>query len=336
MENLYSRHGFPPLNYHHHHNTTNDDEGILSLVVVLGSSISLVGLVFAFITYSLFSDLRNLSGTNLMNFLAALFMSQLLYVIGVGGIEDTDLCLSIAFALHYLHSAVFCWLLLMVYNMNRDFRDTINIVPTLDPNITRTFVKYSIFGWGCPLVFLAFALFLQWDSIDGHWRNTQRLQHFNCWFLNDSVFFNAFATPVCTLVFLKLYFVCKSYITMKYCVSLQVNIKMKEKMKKKRTLQIHLYLKMITVVTVILFLSIFVKITKSQTVWIVFNIAHSLQGILIVIIVTCNSQVMNIYSHSMKLHKNTFYNSMFIKRSRHLSRSASLQMLTWEPLPDAI
>lgn len=35
---------------------------------------------------SLFSDLRNLSGTTLMNLLAALFMTQLLYVIGVGGV----------------------------------------------------------------------------------------------------------------------------------------------------------------------------------------------------------------------------------------------------------
>ncbi|XP_008481000.1 adhesion G-protein coupled receptor G6-like [Diaphorina citri] len=250
--------------------------------------------------------------------------------------EDSDLCLSIAFALHYLHAAVFTWLLLMVFNMNRDFRDTINIVPTLDPNITRTFVKYSLFGWGFPLVLLAFAFFLQWENTDGQWRSTQRLQHFNCWFLNDSVFFNAFATPVCTLVFLKLYYICKSYVTMKYCVSLQVDAKMKEKMKKKRTLQICLYLKMISVVTTILFLSIFVKITKSSTIWIMFNIAHSLQGILIVIIVTCDSQVMNIYTHTMKIHKNTFYNSMFTKRSRHLSRSASLQMLTWEPLPDAI
>jgi hypothetical protein len=38
---------------------------------------------------SLFSDLRNLSGTALMNLLAALFMAQLLYVIGVGGVQVT-------------------------------------------------------------------------------------------------------------------------------------------------------------------------------------------------------------------------------------------------------
>lgn len=37
--------------------------------------------------YSLFSDLRSLAGTTLLSLLATLFMSQLLFVIGVGGIQ---------------------------------------------------------------------------------------------------------------------------------------------------------------------------------------------------------------------------------------------------------
>lgn len=44
-----------------------------------------------FCNFSLFSDLRNLSGTTLMNLLASLFMTQLLYVIGVGGISVSGL-----------------------------------------------------------------------------------------------------------------------------------------------------------------------------------------------------------------------------------------------------
>ncbi|XP_076377886.1 uncharacterized protein LOC117228372 isoform X1 [Megalopta genalis] len=64
-----------------------DQDGVLSLIVVLGGSLSLVALVFAFITYSLFSDLRSLAGTTLMNLLAALFMVQLLFIVGVGGVQ---------------------------------------------------------------------------------------------------------------------------------------------------------------------------------------------------------------------------------------------------------
>lgn len=37
--------------------------------------------------FSLFSDLRSLAGTAMINLLASLFMVQLLYVIGVGGVQ---------------------------------------------------------------------------------------------------------------------------------------------------------------------------------------------------------------------------------------------------------
>jgi hypothetical protein len=46
-------------------------------------------LIFPF--HSLFSDLTSLAGTTLLSLLATLFMSQLLFVIGVGGIQVLNL-----------------------------------------------------------------------------------------------------------------------------------------------------------------------------------------------------------------------------------------------------
>ncbi|OAD58755.1 hypothetical protein WN48_10300 [Eufriesea mexicana] len=43
--------------------------------------------VETFLCFSLFSDLRSLAGTTLMNLLAALFMVQLLFIVGVGGVQ---------------------------------------------------------------------------------------------------------------------------------------------------------------------------------------------------------------------------------------------------------
>ncbi|KAL7290989.1 hypothetical protein TKK_0015132 [Trichogramma kaykai] len=62
METLYTGavHGFPPSS----HGMPNglaapfDQDGVLSLVVVLGGSLSLVALIFAFITYRVISDFR--------------------------------------------------------------------------------------------------------------------------------------------------------------------------------------------------------------------------------------------------------------------------------------
>lgn len=45
--------------------------------------------LFLFFYFSLFCDLRSMSGTLIMNLLATLFMTQLMYVIGVGGTQVT-------------------------------------------------------------------------------------------------------------------------------------------------------------------------------------------------------------------------------------------------------
>lgn len=47
-------------------------------------------LVFCY-CFSLFSDLRTMSGTALMYMLANLFLTQLFYVVGVGGVQVTAL-----------------------------------------------------------------------------------------------------------------------------------------------------------------------------------------------------------------------------------------------------
>jgi hypothetical protein len=53
MDTLYTArlHGFPNLSRNSLEPTVLSEESVLSLLIVLGSSISLVGLVFAFITY---------------------------------------------------------------------------------------------------------------------------------------------------------------------------------------------------------------------------------------------------------------------------------------------
>ncbi|KAL1116921.1 hypothetical protein AAG570_005390 [Ranatra chinensis] len=114
---------------------------------------------------SLFSDLRNLSGTTLMTLLSAIFMSQLIYVIGVGGVQDSELCLGIAFSLHYLHWAVVLWLSALV-------RETLNSSrqqewcprPPAPPPHSRAmclrFALTSLASWGLPAVATLAALLI--------------------------------------------------------------------------------------------------------------------------------------------------------------------------------
>ncbi|XP_065164115.1 adhesion G protein-coupled receptor E2-like isoform X2 [Atheta coriaria] len=244
METLYTArlHGFPNLTRSGMEPALSE-ESVLSLLIVLGSSISLVGLVFAFITYSLFSDLRNLAGTTLMNLLAALFMTQLLYVIGVGGVPDPELCVSLAFSLHYIRLCVFCWMLVMAHHMYTQFTTNLNLVPITDNSIGRHFIKYSVLAWGVPGLLLAAAVLIQYHDKAGKMLDTASLKVHNCWFLDKNGFIYGLLVPVALIVLITLSYLLRAAVVSRYVISMQVDKRVRDKMRRKRTLQIVLFTK---------------------------------------------------------------------------------------------
>jgi hypothetical protein len=60
-------------------------------------------------------------------------------------------------------------------------RNNVNLVPLADPRITSSFWKYSLFGWGTPMIFLTGAIVLQLRQKAGNLLDTSTLQHTNCW-----------------------------------------------------------------------------------------------------------------------------------------------------------
>ncbi|CAG9853611.1 unnamed protein product [Phyllotreta striolata] len=339
MDTLYTAriHGFPNLSKAGLEPPLTE-ESILSLLVVLGSSISLVALVFAFITYSLFSDLRNLSGTTLMNLLAALFMTQLLYVVGVGGVPDAELCIALAFALQYARLCTFCWMLLMTHNMHNQFRTGLHLVPVTDNNITRNFLRYSVFGWGLPSAILSASVLIQYHDKAGKLLDTASLRGQNCWFLDTNAFIYGLLAPSCLIIGATFYYLVRSAILARYIISMQADIRTREKMSRKRTLQILLFSKITIVLCIVLTLAAFSKLSnKSEPFWICYHMTQGSQGFLISMLVTCNCQILKLYTRSIKSRASKHV-PYYVGRgdSNPLSKSTSLQLLTWDTLPDAV
>ena len=92
-------------------------------------------------------------------------------------------------------------------------------------------------------------------------------------------------------------------------------------------------MKLTFIISSVFFLSLAYKLTKKDIFWISFNILQGLQGIIISLCVTCNCQVLKIYTKSInKRKKRSQYGGM----KKELSKSTSLQMLTWDPTPDSV
>ncbi|XP_017769439.1 PREDICTED: adhesion G protein-coupled receptor E2-like [Nicrophorus vespilloides] len=346
METLYTArlHGFPNLSRSSLEPALSE-ESILSLLIVLGSSVSLVGLVFAFITYSLFSDLRSLAGTTLMNLLAALFMTQLLYVIGVGGVPDPELCVALAFSLHYIRLCVFCWMLVMTHHMYSQFRTNLHLVPVTDNAIGKRFFRYSAFAWGIPAVFLTASIIIQYHDKAGKILDTASLREHNCWFLDKNSFIFGLLVPVVVMVVFIFSYIIRSAVVARYVISMQVDKRIRDKMRRKRTLQIVLFTKINILLLTVMVLGALTKLIKSDTLWIAYHVGQGLQGIFIAMLVTCNCQVLKLYSKTIKTKRSKYIPSYgniaaearnIINRGSSVTKSTSLQLLAWEPCPDPV
>ncbi|XP_076754139.1 adhesion G protein-coupled receptor E3 [Xylocopa sonorina] len=266
-----------------------DQDGVLSLIVVLGGSLSLVALVFAFITYSLFSDLRSLAGTTLMNLLAALFMVQLLFIVGVGGVQDSELCISLGLSLQYLRMTVVCWLAAMCHHLYA----TVASVPRRDD--PPTYLKYSLFAWGAPFLNLLVAARLQIEEATDIW-NTADLTPFNCWFLGTKATLYAYCLPMVLLLLSAGYYLIKAAIVSRYTCSMQLEIKQREKLKRRRALQMILFLKVCTIVGLVSGCGVASRVWKVPFLWAVFCTGHSLQGLAVALSVACNCRVLKVYA----------------------------------------
>lgn len=126
----------------------------------------------------------------------------------------------------------------------------------------------------------------------------------------------------------------KTWVIIRYTVALQVDHKVKEKMRQARLLQYYLYVKVTLLLMATYINGAIARLTHNNIAWISFNVQHSLQGLLIAIAVTCNYQTFKVYAKSIRKRRNrgeTLINVCKLKRSRDISRSTSLDSLSWQP-----
>ena len=148
-----------------------------------------------------------------------------------------------------------------------------------------------------------------------------------------------FVVPVLVLLLADVVFLVRSAAVARFIISMQVDKRAREKMRRKRRLQLCLFLKVTFLITTVTALGTLAKLTGANAFWVAFNVGHGLQGIAVALCVTCNCQVLKIYTRSLrkksrKHKKLTKYHP--VTTSSEVSKSTSLQMLTWEPSPDTV
>ncbi|KAG5864598.1 hypothetical protein JTB14_006745 [Gonioctena quinquepunctata] len=104
-------------------------------------------------------------------------------------------------------------------------------------------MRYSLFGWGVPLIILGASILIQFHDKAGKLLDTATLKRQNCWFLDRNAFIYGLLAPSCIFILATFYYLVCSALLARYIISMQADIRTREKMRRKRTLQILLFSK---------------------------------------------------------------------------------------------
>uniref|UniRef100_A0A8D2LN81 Cadherin EGF LAG seven-pass G-type receptor 1 n=1 Tax=Varanus komodoensis TaxID=61221 RepID=A0A8D2LN81_VARKO len=123
----------------------------LKIITYTTVSISLVALLLTFILLVLIRTLRSNLHSIHKNLVAALFFSELVFLIGINQTENPFVCTVIAILLHYFYMSTFAWMFveqLHIYRMLTEVR-----------NINFGHMRfYYVMGWGIPAIITGLAV----------------------------------------------------------------------------------------------------------------------------------------------------------------------------------
>ncbi|XP_048773083.2 adhesion G-protein coupled receptor G2-like isoform X2 [Ostrea edulis] len=159
---------------------------ILSVITIIGFSLSIIGLGFTVLSFILFKPLRQGRGQQtLLNLALALLCSMIIFLAGMERTESYYGCIAVAALMHYFLLVSFMWMLV------EGFLQYLRFVRVLGTYIPRFMLKASIPAWGLPLLPVIIVLAVDYDLYKGG--------NYYCW-MSRTPFYFAFLIPMALII----------------------------------------------------------------------------------------------------------------------------------------
>ncbi|XP_041483049.1 uncharacterized protein LOC121429860 isoform X2 [Lytechinus variegatus] len=130
-------------------------------------AISTLCLVLLVGTYLIFSELRNFQGCAILTFAVTLLISQIcLQYVAPYARRTTALCQVVAVLAHFTLLCAFAWMTLLAFDLCRSFKGTQTRTHHSPNSRLRRYARYSLVGWGVPLLLVIVSLGLHFTEND--------------------------------------------------------------------------------------------------------------------------------------------------------------------------
>ncbi|ELU00377.1 hypothetical protein CAPTEDRAFT_192473 [Capitella teleta] len=132
----------------------------LGYLTLVGSALSIFGLLLLLLAYTCLPGLRNTPGKSLMSLAVSLLLAQALYASGLNLMQPRSLCVSMAMFVHFFFLSQFCWMNVLAFDVWRSFRmHNIGLHSRLRTR-SRHFVFYCLYAWLLPAVVVLISFLL--------------------------------------------------------------------------------------------------------------------------------------------------------------------------------
>ncbi|XP_033117738.1 uncharacterized protein LOC117117531 [Anneissia japonica] len=172
-------------------------DGALLIISVVGTILSLIGLLITIILRVIFEKLRTLSGKIILNISISLFFALLLTLVQGYFTEWKRFCEIVAAILHYLWLVCFLWMNAMAFEFFRTFR-VFRASPRSENSQKKTFVTYFIYSWGVPAAYVGIIVgmtFCECTSL-----NLMYGDDSVCWIRDEVASFFVFGIPLAVIL----------------------------------------------------------------------------------------------------------------------------------------
>ncbi|XP_020912909.2 uncharacterized protein LOC110250642 [Exaiptasia diaphana] len=154
-------------NFSNRHSMIEKDERVSSILTLACMLMSIIGLLFVLVTYTLFAELRTTPGMNLINLSVAILLAQVLWIVGTWQTDKPMVCTAIAVLLHYFFLASFMWTSIIAFDTWRAFQSTNARCGLASSKRSKRLqlLRYMAVGWVFVMVFVGACVILDTTEV---------------------------------------------------------------------------------------------------------------------------------------------------------------------------
>ena len=276
-----NRYGYPPA---------------FAILSYLGLSVDVVAAAILLFTYAVFAEMRTFYGKLFMNFVLALLLGDLTFLLGstVYAVSLNDVvCQVVAILLHYLFLARFVWMSLLSLNVARHFYHALKFVVSGERETWHYLILYMAAGWLSPLLVLIVTVPVNYAIPGAVGYGVDGL----CWMNQTLSIITSFIVPlvICILFTTGAFvFVCTILVKLHWS-------NMKKDIKRKTASRNCRVLVAVFCITGVMWLFGFLALIDSALswAWYLFILLNTTQAVFLTLAYVCTAKVLRLYCRTL-------------------------------------